>query len=113
MTTPHPGTREYRNQTVRITDLAVVEDLIVDVRFENCEIIGPAVLALLDGLVMNSCVFDSDGPEQLFWVVPDERPSVIGAIGLQRTEFYSCRFRKIGLAVPASRLEEIRSGFGF
>lgn len=40
---PHPGTREYRNQLVRIAELTVLEDVIQDVRFENCVIVGPSV----------------------------------------------------------------------
>jgi hypothetical protein len=110
--TPHPGTREYRRDTVRITDLVVTDDFIEDVRFENCQIIGPAVLAPLQGCTFYACEFDSQGPDELFWIIPPERSSFIGAIGLLRVEFYACRFQRIGLAVPKIMVEEFRSGFG-
>jgi hypothetical protein len=110
--TPHPGTREYRHQLVRISDLVVTEDLITDVRFENCQIIGPAVLVLLENTVVNRCQFDTEGADQLFWIVPSTRPSVIGAIGLKGVEFYACRFQRIGIAVPEGREDAFRKGFG-
>lgn len=113
VTTPHPGTREYRNTMIRITDLVVVEDVLRDVTFMNCEVVGPAVLAPLDGTTISGCSFDTEGESQLFWLVPSTRRSVIGAIGLLRVGFYSCRFRRIGLAVPEDRLADFRRGFGF
>lgn len=111
-TTPHPGTREYRRQLVRIADLAVTDDVIQDVRFENCQIVGPAVLAPLEDTTINGCSFDSQGPLELFWLIPPTRESVIGAIGLVRVEFFACRFQRIGLAVPEAHAEQFLRGFG-
>lgn len=111
MSSPHPGTREYRNQTVRITDLTVTDDLLADLRFENCTIIGPAVLALIDDVVLSNCGFDAPGADAVFWPVAPNRQIVIGAIGLVRVEFYSCRFMRIGIAAIEDTLPELLKGF--
>lgn len=109
--TPHPATREYRRQVIRISDLVVTESVIQDVRFDNCQIVGPAVIASVDRVVMNSCHFDADF-DSMFWVVPDWRTSIVGAIGLIRVEFYACRFREIGVTVSESDLEGTKRAFG-
>ena len=105
---PHPGTREYRNQTVRITDLAVTADLLEDLRFENSIIIGPAILGLVEAVSLVNCGFDAPGFDAMFWPVPQSRGAVMGVIGLKRVEFYSCRFQRIGFAVPEDDMPRLR-----
>jgi|SRR5215211_2462745 len=112
VTTPHPGTREYVRQIVRLADLTVMEDIITDVRFEQCEIVGPAVVAPLEGVTMRNSRFDAPDSDALFWIVPSSREVVIGAIGLVRVEFFSCKFSRVGLAIPEHKLEEYKQGFG-
>jgi hypothetical protein len=107
MGAPHPGTNEYRNQTIRIVDLVVIDDVIQGQRFENCTIVGPAVLALMGRVTLTHCFFDAPTADALFWPVPPERGQVLGAIGVRDTEFYSCRFQRIGFAGPP----ELRESF--
>lgn len=111
MSAPHPGTREYRNQVVRLADLTVNTDLLEDLRFENCTIIGPAVIAVLEENTLAHNSFSAPGLNELFWLVPPDRPSVVGAIGVRRTEFYSCNFQRVGLAGPPELLEALRAGW--
>lgn len=100
----------YRNQFVRIPDLAVTDDVLRDLTFENCTIVGPAVLALLESTTISGCTWD--GPFDAFaWPIPEGRPWVIGAIGLVNVSFYGCRFQRIGLAFPESQNAAIRAGF--
>jgi hypothetical protein len=40
VTAMHPGDGVYRNMLVRLTDLAVTNDVIEGVTFENCTIVG-------------------------------------------------------------------------
>lgn len=89
----------------------MTESTIQDVRFENCTLIGPAVLAGLQDVVMSGCVFEAPF-DVLFWIVPDSRTAVAGAVGLVRVEFYSCRFQDIGLTVSESNLAGTRREFG-
>lgn len=112
MATSLPGTREYRNQIVRVAELTVLEDVIHDVRFENCQIVGPAVLALVDNVTISGAGFDAPGPEALLWPIPPTRTAVMGAVGLVNVEFLSCRFQRIGLAIPEQQLPEALAGFG-
>jgi hypothetical protein len=97
---------------IRLADLTVTQDVISDVRFEQCQIIGPAVLAVLDKVSFLHSAFDAPDASALFWPLPPEREIVMGAIGVQRVEFFACQFSKIGLAVPEDRMEQFLQGFG-
>lgn len=110
--TPHLGTREYRNQLVRIAELTLLEDVIQDARFENCVIVGPAVLGLINNVTMSGCRFDAPGPDALLWPVPESRGAVMGAVGLMNVEIQSCQLQRIGIAVPEAQLEQFRREFG-
>lgn len=109
MTAPKPDFREYRSQEIRVSDLTVDGDLISDARFDHCELIGPAVLALLDEVTMTDPKFDAPGPEALFWPVEKGR-IVMGAVGLLRVEFVACTFTRIGLAVLRSQMDDLTAG---
>jgi hypothetical protein len=107
----HPGDRTYRNQTIRLTDLTVVNDVIEGMTFENCNIIGPAVIAFLPPGELRNSGFDGD-EEGLLWDV-GERQHIIGAIGLSGCTIVGCRFQRIGIVVRAADREFIRRGLGF
>lgn len=110
MSEPRPYDTPYRSQVVRITDLAVTADLVEGVKFENCQIVGPAVLALLDGVVVQGCSFDGTLDGILWEVAPETL--VHGAIGLKNVEFYGCSFSRIGFAVLPELAEQFRSDLG-
>lgn len=112
MNAPHPGTREYRNQAIRLADLTVTEDLLVDLQFEHCEIIGPAVLAILENVTLAGCRFDAPNETALLWLIPTGRDVIMGAVGARRVEFFSCKFTRVGLAIPEVNLEDFKRGFG-
>jgi len=97
-TVTHPGDRHYRNTTIRISDLVVTTYALEDLIFENCVIMGPAVLLPLEGVAFNECGFDAPGAEWIIWRIDPGRPGVTGAIGVNRCEFHSCRFVGIGIA---------------
>ncbi len=99
VTEPHPAVREYRNQAVRLADLTVTQDVLEHLRFENCMIIGPAILGLLDNLTMIDCGFDAPGPEAVLWKVDRDRGPVVGVIAVRDCAFYSCTFQRVGFAV--------------
>ena len=107
----HPSDRSYRNQTVRISDLTVVTDVIERVTFENCVIEGPAVIALLGGTTFKDNGMDGD-IRSIIWPVPRDREHVIGAIALIGCLVVGCSLRRIGLAVPEDQQETMLRGFG-
>lgn len=100
--------REFRNEVVRLADLTVNTDKIVKRRFENCQIIGPAVIVPLDGTSISHCSWDAPGPDAILWLVPRERSFVIGAIGVIACEFFKCKFVSVGIAVTADDEDRFR-----
>jgi hypothetical protein len=97
-----------RNQTVRIADFAVTEDVVTNHRFENCVIIGPAVVAPLESTSFVNSGFEAP-PDAILWELPPGRTLVIGAIGLVNCEFDRCKFTRIGLAGPKEFIDYFRS----
>lgn len=108
----HPGDRHYRNMAVRLADLAVTETVIRGVTFENCVLLGPAVLVLLGSSAITGSTLEGD-PDGVVWEIPPEREQVIGAIGLEDCQVVGCTFRFVGFGVPRGLLPQFRAGFGF
>jgi hypothetical protein len=87
------ATKVYRDMPVRIADLAPADDVLSRVTFENCEIIGPAVLMPRNS-EFRGCEFD--GPRILWTIEPGRY--YIGAVAIDECLFDRCRFRRVGLA---------------
>jgi len=105
-----PGDLTYRNQLVRITDLAVTSDTIEGVTFEGCQIVGPAVIALLHSNMIRSTI---DGNvDAVIWPIATSRQWVIGGIALVNCTVANCRLERIGLAVPEAEVEQVRRSLG-
>lgn len=102
---------ERRNEIVRIADMVVLADVLEDLHFENCEVVGPAVLAVLEGVTFEGCAFEAPGPDALIWTVEDDR-IVMGAVGLRNVTFSNCRIRRIGLAVSQSQVNAVLDMLG-
>ncbi|MEX0658292.1 MAG: hypothetical protein WD080_04085 [Egibacteraceae bacterium] len=104
-----PSDRTYRNTTIRITELAVTDAVLRGLTFESCHIMGPAVLAVLDGVTMNGCTYDvaNNDLDSVIWEIETGR-WVVGAIGIESCEFYGCRFTNIGLAMPPELSAQFR-----
>lgn len=106
----HPGDRHYRNQVVRLPDLAVTTDVIQGVTFENCTIVGPAVVVMAGNGEMRGTSLDGD-PDAFLWPVGN-RDRVIGVIVLVDCTIVGCRLQRIGLAYPPEQEASVRAGFG-
>ncbi len=100
---------DYESQTIRITDLAVTDDLIQGKIFSNCMLVGPAMLAPLDRVTLAGCSFDvaNDDPESILIVVPNRW--LVGVIGLKHCSFFGCRFTRIGFVVDEGFANEFVS----
>lgn len=109
--TSGPATREFRNEVVRITELAVVADAIEGYTFSNCEVVGPAVLLPLGGTSFTHSRFDAPDADALFWPFPLERVALMGVVAVVSCHFSACSFRRIGLAVPERDLNGLKQGF--
>jgi hypothetical protein len=112
VTQMHPADNHYRNLTLRLPDLVVTQDAIVGQTFENCVLIGPAVVALLGTTSFDSNVFDSPDVEAALWHVPDGQQVIVGAVAFVDCTISHCRFQRVGLAVLPGQREAIYRGFG-
>ena len=110
---PPTGNREFRNEIVRIAELTVNTVVLEDLTFQNCRIIGPAVLVPLAGGSIHHCTFDtSEGVDSIFWEIPATRTSVVGAVGLVNCHFSACTFVGIGIAGPRELRERLEADLG-
>jgi hypothetical protein len=99
----------YDGASVRVVQLAESTDLIQGFQFFDCDIIGPAVLAVLDHVTLAHNTFDGD-MESVLWEVPHTRTRVLGAIGIRDCTFQDCRFHRIGLAGTAEFVAAFKAG---
>lgn len=109
LTLSEPGKHYYRDASVAIGSFG---PQLNGKTFENCEIIGPAILGVNvgRGLSMHEIWVDGDPEtfqEQLFWEVP-ANASRVGAIGSENCRFVHCRFVGVGFMGTAKTLEMIR-----
>lgn len=100
------GGRYFRDQTIRIADLAREEDIISGRTFEDCTILGPAVLGRLGTTLFHECFFDSNVDTLLIQLASEQR--VIGPIGVEHCTFRRCRFRRIGLLCVGDECDAFR-----
>jgi hypothetical protein len=76
---------------------------------EDCEIRGPAMVILLDGVTIAESGFEGD-VDSLFVEVPEKR-IIFGAIGLRNCVFRRCRFIAIGIIGTREQIEQAKKGF--
>ncbi len=71
--------------------------------FEECDIIGPAILCPLS-MQFDLCLFTYEGnPDAILWKIPEEK-STAGAILLEGCRFNHCKFIGIGFCGPKKTL---------
>lgn len=102
--------RTRRGETLRLADLADERDLLIGWTFDDCTLVGPAVVVLVGDGTLSGCTLRGD-PAGLFWPLGD-RDHVIGAIGLLECTITNCRLERIGIAYPPEQEAAIRAGFG-
>lgn len=103
-----PFDPQYENRVVRVAELTVLKDTVDGAVFQNCQIVGPAVVAF-QGCTLSSCGFDVGAGtiDSILWEVRDGS-YVVGAVGFVNCEFYGCNFSRIGLAGTPEQLEVFR-----
>ena len=70
-----------------------------NIRFEDCEIVGPAVLCHLEGpVVFENCRHFAPLLNAVLWTIPESQLAGIGGVVLKHCTFHRCLFRQIGLA---------------
>jgi hypothetical protein len=97
---PPTGTREFRDDVVRIGALTVNTTVLDGLTFQNCRIIGPAILVPQGSTSIVHCGWDAPDFAAVFWELDPSRTVVIGAIAVLNCTFSSCTFSGIGVAGP-------------
>jgi len=101
----------YR-EVVRIADLAGHDGIVAGHVFTECQILGPAVLAALEGTVnFEEVSFDVQSVDAMLWEVPPAK-TLVGATGLRHVTFTRCRFSLVGIVGPAAELDRWRRALG-
>jgi hypothetical protein len=100
---------KFEKAVVRIAELAKDTEILDGYDFNDCDIWGPAVLAVLDNNTLMNSGFDGDF-DSILWEVPSTRKRVVGAVGVQNCKFIGCRFHRIGFAGPAEFVVKFREG---
>jgi len=99
---------EYRNQIVRLADLTTTTNTVEGVTFDNCQIVGPAVV-FMDGCTLTGSSVQGTFDE-VIWEVADERHSIVGAIALRSCTIVNCALREIGFALKSSQVADFVAG---
>ncbi len=94
---------------IKIADLADSRSLVEDKRFEDCEILGPAVIAPLEGVHFLNSSFGGNF-ESVFREVPQGLP-LIGVVALRRVIFDRCQFTNIGIVGTHEFIAMASKGF--
>ncbi len=103
-----PGDRTHWNVLMRISDLTVNSDVIADQVFENCKIVGPALLVPGGpGNEFHGCRWLGE-PDAVMWEIAPERIRVVGAIGLTRCRVYGCTVERIGMELDGEGAGKFR-----
>jgi len=93
-----------------MVDLAVTSEVIEGVTFENCTLVGPAVLVPIGDTRISHCEFPSD-LDAFLWPVDRER--VLGGIALVDCVLSQCSFdAMLGLATSPEIADQIRRDLG-
>jgi hypothetical protein len=103
------GVRGHRHvrEIIRIVHMAGDEAVIRGHTFEDCTIMGPAVLVFRDCDLVDPTLRGK--LDAILWEVWPDREWVLGAVLVERCRFLQCRFENIGIAGPKSLLAKLRS----
>jgi hypothetical protein len=112
----------FTNQEVLLPEFARAREespfqwTLKDMLFEDCTIIGPAVITTgaPDAFLIEDPVFPGLGDDRwaVLWRLDPEQDVVIGAIGVSGCAFVRCSFYGVGFAAGPETIQELLSAFG-
>ena len=98
-------------EVARLIDLVGLDSVIDGKTVENTLLVGPAVVALIANVTMDTIQFDGS-PESLFIVVPEGR-WVQGVVGIRNSVFRNCRFQNIAFIGTQESIDHMKLEIGF
>jgi hypothetical protein len=99
-----PQRRLFSGSTVVLTDLVGVPPVILNTEFDDCLLVGPALVAALGPLELSDSILPNG---HFVWEFPVPEGEMVGVIGLAQCAIRRCRLEGIGLAVPPGGREEV------
>lgn len=101
------------HQNFRIVDAVDERGRLEGRTFEDCHIKGPAVLGLLDGIVMVETTFQTTHPEMNdLYVEIETGRGYIGIIPVKDVAFRRCTFESVGIAGTSQMIQLIDGEMG-
>lgn len=98
-----------KNRSVRVGRLPLDGAKISGRTFENCMILGPAIIFGLDGTVFEQCRFGYEGKiETILWTVRKDR-FIVGVVGFERCLFRMCDFKMVGFCGTKEQIAHFKS----
>jgi ABC-type multidrug transport system fused ATPase/permease subunit len=95
---PDNSASYFKDEAIHIPDLARNRTVIKNKTFEDCDIYGPAVLAVMGSTDFEDCEFaERANFDALVWPVSTNRADHTGAIGAENCMFRRCNFLRVGL----------------
>jgi hypothetical protein len=106
---PPTGDKHFRNETLAISSLTVNTAVLEGLTFQNCRLVGPAILIPLGATSFLHCNLGAD-IDAIFWEIPPGRDHVVGAVGVLNCTFSACTLAGIGLAGSAELRQLLERG---
>ena len=105
----------FEKEAVWLPSLAVQHwnagQLFIDGKtFTDCVIEGPAVMAVMDGTVFESCAMGVTADMKHLLYRPVSRTKLAGVVGMSNCRFVRCRFVQVGFTGSDELLEELQTG---
>lgn len=101
----------FKNEHLRFWDLiGRVGGPITGKTFVDCELDGPAVLAILNSVHLESSSLATDDLEKCLIEVPEGKV-LMGIFGLEDCKFLRCKFSSVAFIGTAANMNLIRKGF--
>ena len=105
-----PIGKHLQGETVRLHDLVGEKAPIIrEKTFEDCDLLGPAMIWVSGTGAFISCGFDGD-PDSLFVEIPEQRP-LMSVIQMHDCVFRTCRFNRVGIIGLPEDIANWRKGF--
>ncbi|NJC41000.1 hypothetical protein GGQ87_001258 [Brevundimonas alba] len=102
----------FENEAVWLPSLAVQhwnagEMFIEGKTFTDCVIEGPAVMAVMNGTVFDSCAMGTTSDMATLLYRPVGRVKMAGVVGMAKCRFVRCRFVQVGFTGTDQLIDEL------
>lgn len=105
----------FEKEAVWLPSLAVQHwnagQMVIDGKtFTDCVIEGPAVMAVMNGTVFESCAMGTTSDIRTLLYRPLSQTKMAGLVGMSNCRFIRCRFVQVGYTGTDAMLDELLAG---